>query len=72
MSTLLEQAKAYRLKKPAEVAINAEEREVYIAILKGEVEIYQARKVLPANFDHRFRHSMCELYKRGLLEIKSY
>ena len=72
MSSLLEQAKAYRPAVLKEVVINGEEREVYVALLKGEIELQQARKVLSNNLDNRFRIAMCELYKRGQLEVKSY
>lgn len=72
MKTLLEQAKEYKPELPKLVEINAEEREVYIALLKGEIELRQARKVIITNLDNRFRVAMCELYKRGLLEVKTY
>lgn len=68
---LIEQARNYNLQKQESKPPSAEEIELFLEFLRGNLEQYQVRKVIGPNIGSRFMVNMLEAYKVGLLEIKT-
>lgn len=69
--TLLDEAKKYSLKNTSETRPKTEEIELFLALIKGDIEVYQARKVIgSSNFYVRYYICTQELIRNGTFKIK--